>query len=258
MAQSSFFGDFAAGDPERNKIVEFPISAYLIEGPEGRILFDTGCNPDAMTVGGRWSEQFQNRFPWSGGEECQLPNRLEQLGLGPADIDWVVLSHMHSDHAGCVELFGKSQIIVHRDEMAAALDYHQRRDADSSYAWKDTAQWIDQDMNWRLIGPTELELPLTERVQLLNWGAGHSAGMLGLDVSLPDSGHIILTSDAVMTSENYHNPARPPGFADDLANAKLTVHAIRERASRTAAQVWYGHDLSQFLQLRHSAFGWYE
>jgi hypothetical protein len=35
MARSRFFGDLGENDPSGTEIVEFPISAYLIDGPEG-------------------------------------------------------------------------------------------------------------------------------------------------------------------------------------------------------------------------------
>ena len=54
MARRSFFGDLADDDPCAADMVTFPISAYLIEGPDGRVLYDTGCHPDAMTEG--WYE----------------------------------------------------------------------------------------------------------------------------------------------------------------------------------------------------------
>lgn len=261
MLRSSFFGDLAENDPSASEMVEFPISAYLIEGPQGRILYDVGCHPDAMKPQGRWSETFQSQFPWSegpDGEACHLPNRLEQMGLGPDDINHVVLSHMHSDHAGCVEFFQKSQVIAHRNEYDVALEYHKRRDADCTYAWKDTEQWANQDMNWRFIEVHEKELSLTEKITLLNWGSGHSPGMLGLDVSLDDTGHVILTSDAIFTTENYGPPPRPARFHISATNAARTVEEIRNRAARLSAQVWCGHDMEQFMSLRHSTDGWYE
>ncbi|MFQ5484793.1 MAG: N-acyl homoserine lactonase family protein [Desulfobacterales bacterium] len=261
MARSSFFGDIAKNDPQGKEMLTFPVSAYLIDGPQGRVLYDTGCHPDGMKPQGRWSESFQLKFPWStgpDGEACHLPNRLEQMGLGPDDINHVVLSHMHSDHAGCVEFFQKSQVIVHRNEYDAALDYHKRKDPDSSYAWKDTEQWISQNMNWRFIEDHEKELSLTEKVTLLNWGAGHSAGMLGLDLSLDDTGHVILVSDAILRAENYERPVRPPGFSASTINAARTVETIRTRAERLNAQVWFGHDMKQFTCQRHSSEGWYE
>lgn len=250
MARRNFFGDLAEDDPALNDIMEFPIVAYLIDGPEGRILYDVGCHPDAMKPEGRWSEYFQEKFPWStgpDGEACHLPNRLEQMGLGPDDIKHVVLSHMHSDHAGCVEFFKKSQVIVHQREYGMALAYHKRKDTDSSYAWRDTEQWLKQDMNWRFVEDHEKELSLTNQVTLLNWGEGHGAGMLGLDVSLDDTGHVILTSDAIFTAENYgppEGPARPAGLYSSASKAARTVEEIRARADRLSAQVWFGHDMT--------------
>ena len=136
MARRSFFGDLADDDPSAADMVSFPISACLIVGPDGRILYDTGCHPDAMQPLGRCPTTSSADSPGlpdrKGG--VPLPNRLEQLGLGPDDIGHVVLSHMHSDHAGCVEFFGRSQVIVHRAEFDVALAYHRRRDPDSSYA----------------------------------------------------------------------------------------------------------------------------
>ncbi len=261
MARRSFLGDLANDDPAAAEMVTFPVSAYLIDGPEGRILYDTGCHPEAMTPDGRWSGSFQADFPWEpgpDGEACQLPNRLEQLGLGPDDIRHVVLSHMHSDHAGCVEFFRKSQIIVHRAEMDLARAYHRRRDPDSSYAWKDVAQWLALDLDWRFVEDHERELVLSEAITLLNWGAGHSAGMLGLEVDLEETGAVILASDAVFTLENFGPPARPSGYPLAPGKAARTVETIRTRARRLNAKVWCGHDMAQFMNLRHSTEGCYE
>ena len=41
-----------------------------------------------------------------------LPARLDMMGVGPDDIDYVVLSHLHCDHAGCVGIF--PQVEDHR------------------------------------------------------------------------------------------------------------------------------------------------
>jgi glyoxylase-like metal-dependent hydrolase (beta-lactamase superfamily II) len=44
-----------------------------------------------------------------GGNGDQTPRprlRLAQLGLGPENLDFVVFSHLHFDHAGNAQLFG--------------------------------------------------------------------------------------------------------------------------------------------------------
>ncbi|MCP4979209.1 MAG: N-acyl homoserine lactonase family protein [Gammaproteobacteria bacterium] len=258
MQRSGFLGDLPKNDPIASEVVEFPISACLIDGPQGRILYDAGCHPDAMKPNGRWPQDFQSQFPWSGDESCHLPNRLEQLGLGADDIDHVVLSHLHSDHAGCVEFFSNSQVIVHRNEFDAALLAHKRREDDGFYAWRDIEHWRMPDLNWRLVEEQEEELSITEQVTLLNWGAGHSAGMLGLELSLPESGQVILASDAVYSLDNLGPPLRSTGFNFSSVKAAQTVEKIRVRALSHNAQIWCGHDMSQFLSLRRSTDGWYE
>ena len=165
---------------------------------------------------------------------------------------------MHSDHAGCIEFFRKSEVIVHRDEFDLAVAYHKRRDSDSSYAWKDTEEWLSLDLNWRFVERAERELALTETTTLLNWGPGHAVGMLGLDVAMPGTGHVILASDAIFTSENLGPPARPAGYPAAPEQAARTVEQIRARARCLDAQVWCGHDMVQFSTLRHSREGWYE
>ena len=258
MPRNGFIGDLDPSDTFAQEIVEFPISACLIEGPEGRILYDTGCHPDAMKENGRWPEWFQTEFPWSGDEACQLPNRLEQLGLGPNDIDYVILSHMHSDHAGCVEFFKQSQVIVHEAEYQSALTDYQVKNSDSYYAIRDIEHWIKLDLNWRFIKQHETELVLTSQVTLLNWGPGHSAGMLGLEVALADSGYIILASDAAYSAINYGPPAMPSKFMQFPELTMRTLENIRKRAVKKSAQVWFGHDEAQFASLRQSTEGWYE
>ena len=49
---------------------------------------------------------LQDFFPYEKvSDDEHLDSRLKQLGLAPGDIDYVVLSHLHFDHAGNVKLF---------------------------------------------------------------------------------------------------------------------------------------------------------
>jgi glyoxylase-like metal-dependent hydrolase (beta-lactamase superfamily II) len=236
---------------------EFPVSAYLVEHARGRVLFDTGCHPEAMGSGGRWPPQFQDEVPFSGGAACCLPQRLQDLGLGPDDIDDVVLSHMHNDHAGCVEFFGRSRLLVHEDEFAACLRAYALGRKMDSYIWDDTHQWVGRSLNWRLVGRDEPDFELAEGVRLLNLGPGHSYGMLGLHVTLPETGHVLLVSDAVYTSDNYGPPERYPGVVYDTIGWQRTVTRIRRLAADLGAQVWFGHDAKQFATLIKAPAGVY-
>ncbi|MET1025659.1 MAG: N-acyl homoserine lactonase family protein [Dongiaceae bacterium] len=240
------------------KLIDIPVSAYYIEHPDGNVLFDTGCHPDWAGPNGRWPEGIQEIFPVIGGEECYLPHRLEAMGLGPNQIRHVVLSHLHCDHAGCVEYFRKSNIIVHEDEFAAAATHYVKRIHTTPYALKDIEAWMNLDLNWREIGRSDPDRDIVDGVKLLNFGAGHSFGMLGLKVSLRDHADVILASDACYTSENYGPPIKASGISFDSIGYTRTIQRIHALAEHSGAEVWFGHDIPQFEALRKSDDGFYE
>ena len=138
-----------ARDPNpRGQIIDIPVSAYYVEHPDGNVLFDTGCNPNWGGPNGRWPvDGLQELFPHIGGEECMLPARLDMMGVGPDDIDYVVLSHLHCDHAGCVEYFRKSKLIVHEDEFAGAFRQYALQDHGTPYALKDLEAMIKAQLH---------------------------------------------------------------------------------------------------------------
>lgn len=241
-----------------NELIDIPVSSYCIEHPEGNILFDLGCNPRAMGPDGRWPTFLQELCPYRGGEECELPNRLAQLGLAPDDIRYAVLSHLHNDHAGCVEYFKKTTLIVHEDEFSGALRNFGLRKQQTPYVLADIESWTKQDLNWHLLSRDIPEVMLADGVEILNLGAGHAYGMLALHVQLRGEGSIILASDAIYQSGNYGPPVQMPGVVYDSLGAQRTIERVRALAHRHKAQVWFGHDPEQFATLRKSPHEWYE
>jgi glyoxylase-like metal-dependent hydrolase (beta-lactamase superfamily II) len=240
------------------KLIDIPVSAYYIEHPDGNVLFDTGCHPDWAGPNGRWPQNLQDVFPVIGPDDCYLPHRLEAMGIGPNQIRHVVLSHLHCDHAGCIEFFRKSNIVVHEDEFAAAATHYAKRDHSTPYALRDVETWIRLDLNWREVGRAEPDRNLVDGVKLLNLGAGHSFGMLGMMVSLRDHANVILASDACYSAENYGPPMKPAGISYDSIGAARTIQRIRSMAEANHAEVWFGHDIPQFESLRKASEGWYE
>jgi N-acyl homoserine lactone hydrolase len=241
----------------RGQVIDIPVAAYFIEHPDGNILYDTGCHPDWAGPNGRWAEPLQELFPHIGGEECMLPARLDMMGIGPDQVKHVVLSHLHCDHAGCVEYFRKSQVIIHEDEFAGAFRQYALQDHSSPYAIKDLDRMIRAQLNWREIGREETDQTIAEGVKLLNFGPGHARGMLGLQVSLRSQPGVILVSDACYTAENY-GPARQPGISYDSLGITRSVRRIKALAANTGYTVWFGHDAEQFSSVRKATEGFYE
>lgn len=240
------------------EFAEFPIYTVLIDHPEGKILFDTACNPNSMGPQGRWSEATQQSSPWVAGEECYLHHRLEQLKVRPEDIKYVVASHLHLDHAGCLEMFTNATIIVHEDEFNKALQSYARNVKTGAYIWEDIDAWIKNNLQWKTVQRGEDHLELAEGIRILNFGSGHAWGMLGLHIELPETGRIILASDAIYSAENFGPPAKPPGIIYDSIGYANTVERIRSLAAHTKSQIWFGHDAHQFAGLRKSTEGYYE
>ena len=237
---------------------EFPVPAYVIEHPEGLIMFDTGCNPNSMGTNGHWPQEFQDYFPYSGDENSQLPSRLKQLGMRPEDFRFVVLSHMHNDHAGCLHMFRKAQVYAHEDEFYAALKAYALHNQDTPYIWKDTDDWIKAKLDWHLVDRGEGDFQLLDGVTVLNLGPGHAPGMLGLHVILEKHGGVILVQDAIYCSDVFGPPPKMQGVVYDSLGWLRTVERIRKLAQQTKSQIWFGHDLEQFTTLKKSTEGYYD
>src|SRR5574340_510062 len=95
-----------------------PIYAWVIEHSEGLIVVDTGETARASEPGyfPRWHPYY--RFgvrTWVKPEE-EIGPQLEALGMKAIDVRWVVLTHMHTDHAGGLHHFPKVEILVSRTE----------------------------------------------------------------------------------------------------------------------------------------------
>jgi len=81
---------------------------WLLRGPEGReIVVDTGFTPEVGTGRGRRMVR-------------PVPEALRAMGVDPARVRDVVLTHLHYDHAGNLGLFPAARLHVQDREMAFA------------------------------------------------------------------------------------------------------------------------------------------
>ncbi|WP_067473159.1 N-acyl homoserine lactonase family protein [Actinomadura hibisca] len=224
-----------------------PTHAVLVETPDGLLLWDTSCPRDWEA---RWKPTgLQEFFPYDRVEEEQyLDRRLGQLGVAPEDLRYVVLSHLHFDHAGNVRQFaGTGARLVCNDkekEFAFGFDgpftgAHLKAD----YEGLDFAT---------VSGDTEI-LPGVTLVE----APGHTPGTMAMRVDLPETGTMIFTSDAVYLGESFGPPAVPAAIVADLGAWYASVEKIRDLAARTDATVVFGHDAGQLRSLRRSPEAYY-
>ncbi len=79
-------------EPDELNRIDLACRALLVETGERRIMFETG-------IGAYMEPKLKDRFGVQEREHVLLDS-LDALGLSHEDIDAVVLSHLHFDHAG--------------------------------------------------------------------------------------------------------------------------------------------------------------
>jgi N-acyl homoserine lactone hydrolase len=229
-----FYGEFSG------ETTPIPIAAYLIRTSDGNVLFDTGLSPRALP--GLLRTDPLARFE----EADLLVNRLDALGLRPDDVDLVVLSHLHYDHAGGAELFPKSELIVQKDEYAYAhypasffAGFYYRKNFDLP------------GYRWRLLdGDTELAPGLT-----VLRSDGHTPGHQSLLVELPQTGPVILAGDACYWQEHVEHE-RVPGVVWNPTLALHSIKRLKTLARLTGSRIFPGHDPQFWRSVRQDPDGY--
>lgn len=230
-----------------------PIHSFLIDAPIGKILFDAGCHPEAME--GAWPKAMcQNPYVFD--KEAILLKRLDAIGVKAEEIQYLVLSHLHLDHAGCVHLFPNAAVYVQEQELEQTMADYRGNCLDAFHLPCDVENWIRSEINWQPVN-ADREAVLCEGVTILDLKKGHSFGMLGLCVEL-NSGNVLLVSDAAYSAFHYGPPAKQSGAVYDEEGYFEAMEFIRRYAKSHKARVLYGHDMEQFQGLMKSSEGYYE
>ncbi|MCE0762689.1 N-acyl homoserine lactonase family protein [Pseudonocardia kujensis] len=227
--------------------VEVPTHCVLVETDEGKVLWDTSCPSDWET---RWKPTgLQEFFPYDKvADDEYLDAQLNKMGVGLDEIDYVVLSHLHFDHAGNAQMFKNTnaKLICSDKEKDFALNFE--GDFNGAHLKADY-----EGLNWETVsGDTEL-LPGVKLIQ----APGHTVGCMSMQVDLPDSGTMIFTSDAVYMGESYGPPAAPAAIVNNLEQWFQSVEKLRGIQEKTNATMVFGHDAQQIHELRKAPEGSY-
>ncbi len=86
-----------------------PIYAYLIEHPDGPVLFDCGCGGDSELINSLYQPQV-----------TQLETALGAFNRSTQDVAAIVLSHLHFDHCGQLPAVAGRPTYVQKSEIVAA------------------------------------------------------------------------------------------------------------------------------------------
>lgn len=224
--------------------IRLPVMAVLIDHPGGKILYDTGSNPHAMD--GYWPENLREIYPLYQTREQRLENQLSLCGVKPEDINKVVLSHMHLDHAGNLGLFPHADVFVPKaDFMHAQTQVRLNADPRTHGGYIKA----DLDVSVKQYHLVEDDIEIAEGVKIVNL-PGHTPGLLGLVVHLEKDGTLIFPQDCVYSAGIYGPPAKGSGLLYDSLSFFKSIEKVRALQKKYNAEVFFAHDETFFAGVR--------
>lgn len=211
-----------------------PMPAYLIEHPEGLVLFDAGLDPDFAGDPVAGYGEVAERIGVVFDERHTLEHQLRALGHSVADVTTVIASHLHWDHIGGLKQFAHSRIILGsgEQEYAAAPErfadaFYRQVDFDSAHAL--TFDEIDGDLDVFGDGTVvALHLP------------GHTPGSLAARVRLPEQS-FVLSGDVVHTRDAFEDEVHYHGDVDSIT-ARASLRRLHSIIDEEKADLWIVHD----------------
>ncbi|MBQ8161487.1 MAG: N-acyl homoserine lactonase family protein [Clostridia bacterium] len=227
---SGIFGD-------KSQRLWLPVSAYLIECPQGKFLVDTGWARD-MSPNGEFDRKAQIRSLGSvmlfevnqgriGLGQC-IDEQLLEMGIRDSDLDAVLLTHLDCDHAnGLKQVKGAKKFLVASDEVKFANRVSNRVRYFRKW-WKDIPltefDWNDSQgpagRSYDLLGDGSIEL--------INI-PGHADGLFAVKVKNAEGRFVLLFSDGGYARKSWEQMITS-GIAADKEQQKKSLQWIREQS----------------------------
>jgi glyoxylase-like metal-dependent hydrolase (beta-lactamase superfamily II) len=202
-------------------------SCYLIRNGNRYLLWDTGL-PAAMK-----GAAIDPKAPMSPTLTATLVEQLATLGVRPAQITTVGISHHHFDHIGQAADFPAATLMIGKGDLDALKAGAPGTDARPLARWITGGGTVDAVTGDKDVfgdgSVTMLDLP------------GHTPGHHGLLVKLAGMGPVLLTGDAAHFQENYDSDG-VPGFNTDRADTLASLGRFKAMARNLKATVIIQHD----------------
>jgi N-acyl homoserine lactone hydrolase len=198
--------------------IELSDNCYLIHHAQDWFLWDTGLS-DAIAAKPNGMHMTKPKT---------LSAALAELGVKPADIKAMAVSHSHPDHIGNVEEFPQVMLYVQRAEYDWPGEGGVPRFNPNHPVTK-----LDGDHD--VFGDGSVTIISTP---------GHTPGHQSLLVRLPRTGAVVLSGDAAHFKDNWDN-RRAPGFNFSKEQTIASMQRIADILQKEHAQLWINHDKAQ-------------
>ena len=221
-------GDISRWSPGVNegKSMDFVDNCYLIKHAQGWFLWDTGISDAVAAMPNGLAPSDPKAVFWR--RPKTLAAQLDQLGVTPADVKAMAVSHTHPDHIGNVEMFPATMLYVQKAEYEWPAANSEPRFEPGHPVTK-----LEGDRD--VFGDGSVTILSTP---------GHTPGHQSLLVKLTHTGAVVLSGDAVHFKSNWDNRGVPAiNFSKEQTLASM--QKISDTLAKEKAQLWINHDKAQ-------------
>lgn len=230
-----------------------PIYAWLIKHPEGTIVVDTGETSRTSHPGyfPNWHPYYRYAVKMDVAREDEIDRQLAKFGVDVNDVDTVILTHFHTDHAGGLYHFPNSEILVPKTDYEDARGILGQLRGYLPQHWESWFQPAGIEFRNREYGPFSQSFPVTRDGSVMVVPTpGHTPGHISV---VADTGHekIFLAGDTSYNQELLLK-LQPDGVSPDAEQALHTQKNILKMAEQGPMIYLPSHDpeSAERLELR--------
>ena len=210
--------------------ISMPVYTYLIEHPNGLVLVDAGV---------------ENSGPATVNEEDRIENRLAAIGYKPEDINYVIMTHMHVDHAAYMTKFPQATFVIRKEELRAAWWSEFCEHGYVYDHYKDTRDYKYLEP----LDDEDFDLFMDGSIVCIDT-KGHTRGHQSVILDLNETGKTVIVGDAASLQENLDYRIQP-GICSNTWYALQSLNKL-EHLRMAGYNLLYGHDVDQEKTLRLS------
>jgi glyoxylase-like metal-dependent hydrolase (beta-lactamase superfamily II) len=197
-------------------VFDSPYLGFLLQNGKRNIVVDTGISEDFFVDGKAWGN-----FPAMGGRKF-VEKALSDCGVDPLEVNTVIYTHLHNDHAANATLFENARLIFQKEEWLALLDplpiMNVRRDYDPT---------LVNELKTMNCIKVDGDFELTEGIKCIRT-PGHTIGSQSIVVQTKKGIRVIV-------GDHWHLYCMAFAWQDEIIDIHGNKHKI------TPAPEVYGH-----------------